>query len=152
MSDIDQALINAEVLEDYYLSNGWDAIKEETDMDTFGYRFLRLNSQTLALVELYPSSYLPEVCLEIYVEFPYINNVKIPKVTSFKELEEWKEDCRFGFQVAVRTAKFYPILDYSEKLKTEEREIVLWNLLDPLTFWDEFVPLFDNDYNLILRD
>jgi len=121
-------------------------------MDTFGYRFLRLNSETLALVEIYPPVYLPEPCQEIYPEIPYIDGVKLPPVTNFTQLEEWKEDCRFGFNVAVKVAKFYPIIDYTEQLNTEERETILWKILDPLVYWDEFIPLFDNNFNLILRD
>lgn len=123
-------------------------------MDTFGYRFLRLNSETLALVEVYPPLYLPEPCQEYYLESldsPYATNVPIPRVNNFKQLKEWIEDCKFGFNVAVRTAKFYPIIDYTDQLKTEEREIVLWKILDPLVYWDEFIPLFDNQFNFILR-
>ena len=120
-------------------------------MGTFGYRFLRLNSQTLALVEVYPPVYLPEPCQEIYAKAPYIDQVKLPSVNNFIQLREWEEDCMFGFNVAVRVAKFYPILDYSDRLKTEEREVTLWAILDPLVYWDEFIPLFDNEYNPILR-
>jgi hypothetical protein len=126
-------------------------------MDTFGYRFLRLNSETLALVEVYLPSYLPEPCQEIYPYEPYLQAERLscikqilPTIT-FQRVEDWKEECEFGFNVAVRTAKFYPIMDYTTRLKTEEREAILWKILDPLVYWDEFVPLFDNEFNLILR-
>ena len=118
------------------------------------YRFLRLNSETLALVEIYPDSDIPEVCQELYLEPPYLTEKRLQLMNTLYDSEqiiEWEESCRFGFNLAVRIAKFYPVIDYSSKLKTEERELVLWKMLDPLTYWDEFCPLFDNEYNLILR-
>lgn len=121
---------------------------------TVDYRFLRLNSQTLALVEIYPDSNIPEVCQELYLQHPYLSIERWRLVNSTlkpKQLEKWKKDIHSAFTVAVKIAKSYSIIDYLDKLKTEEREVVLWKILDPLTYWDEFVPLFDNEFNLILR-
>ena len=112
------------------------------------YRFLRLNSTTFALVELHPSSNTPEVCQELYFKPPYLTEKRMlamRRIFNTQQIKEWREECEYGLNVAVREAKYY--------YKTEKnQEVLLWNLLDPLTYWDEFVPLFDNDYNLILRN
>ena len=117
------------------------------------YRFLRLNSTTLALVELHPNLDIPEVCQELYFQPPYLTEQRMlamRRILNTTEIKEWREECEYGFNVAVREAKYYPTINY---YKTEKnREVLLWNLLDPLTYWDEFVPLFDNEYNYILRD
>ena len=117
------------------------------------YRFLRLNSTTFALVELHPNSDTPEVCQELYFQPPYLTEKRMlamRRIFNTQQIKEWREECEYGFNVAVREAKYYSTIDY---YKTEKnQEVLLWNLLDPLTYWDEFVPLFDNDYNLILRN
>jgi len=116
------------------------------------YRFLRLNSNTLALVELYPNSDIPEVCQIQYLEAPYFTEERLTvmrKINNTKQIKEWKEDCKFSFNLAVREAKFYSEINYYRTEKNWEK--LLWGRLDPLIYWDEFVPLFDNDYNLILR-
>lgn len=117
------------------------------------YRFLRLSANKLALVELYPFSQKPEQCQELYPAFPYLSDKRLKTVKLFMSAKEWKEDCKKGFELAVEEAKLYPIIDYRGVLG-ELREVLLWNYLNPLddeVFWDEFVPLFNNDYNFILR-
>jgi hypothetical protein len=44
-------------------------------------------------------------------------------------------------------------IDFSD-YQEEVRERILWNYLDPLedVKWDEYCPLFDNEYKFILRD
>ena len=117
------------------------------------YRFFRLNSTTFALVELHPNSNTSEVCQELYFQPPYLTEKRMlamRRIFNTQQIKEWKEECEYGFNVAVREAKYYSTID---PYKTEKnQEVLLWNLLDPLTYWDEFVPLFDNDYNLILRN
>lgn len=117
------------------------------------YRYLRLNSTTFALVELHPNSDTPEVCQELYFQPPYLTEKRMlamRRIFNTQQIKEWREECEYGFNVAVREATYYSIINY---YKTEKnQEVLLWNLLDPLTYWDEFVPLFDNDHNLILRD
>ena len=117
------------------------------------YRFFRLNSTTFALVELHPNSDTPEVCQELYFQPPYLTEkrmLSMRRIFNTQQIKEWKEECEYGFNVAVREAKYYSTINY---YKTEKnQEVLFWNLLDPLTYWDEFVPLFDNYYNLILRD
>ena len=116
------------------------------------YRFLRLNSNTLALVELYPNSDIPEVCQIQYLETPYSTEERLTvmrRIYNTRQIKEWKEDCKFSFNLAVREARFYSEIDYYRTEKNWEK--LLWGRLDPLIYWDEFVPLFDNTYNLILR-
>jgi hypothetical protein len=116
------------------------------------YRFLRLNSNTLVLVELYPNSDTPEVCQIQYLEPPYLTKERLEterKSKNTKQIKEWRDDCKFAFNLAVREAKFYPEINYYRTEKNWEK--LLWGRLDPLVYWDEYVPLFDNDYNLILR-
>ena len=116
------------------------------------YRFLRLNSNTLALVELYPNSDIPEVCQIQYLETPYFTEERLTvmrRIYNTRQIKEWKEDCKFSFNLAVREARFYSEIDYYRTEKNWEK--LLWGRLDPLIYWDEFVPLFDNTYNLILR-
>lgn len=118
------------------------------------YRFLRLGADKLALVELYPFSNKPERCGELYPEYPYLSSERMQTVKLFMSLEDWVQDCKEGFELAVEEAKLYPIIDY-RGTTGEQKGVLLWNYLDPLEeeiFWDEYVPLFDNDYNFILRN
>lgn len=127
-------------------------------MDTFGYRFLRLNSETLALVEVHSNSDIPEVCQELYPYPPYLTDSRKKLLDSYYNSEgigEWKKTQEHEFNLAVKEACNLRVIDYSDTKSycstIEEREVVLWKILDPLTYWDEFVPLFDNEFNLILR-
>lgn len=119
------------------------------------YRFLRLNSTTLALVELYSFSNKPEVCQQLYPHYPYLSRDRYKLLTdsnNLEKLKDWIAECETDFKLAISEASNYPDIDYEDYIG-EVRERVLWNYLDPLedVIWDEYVPLFDNSYNFILR-
>ena len=116
------------------------------------YRFLRLNSEQLALVEFYPFSLVPEPTKCLYPYPPYLTNERL-KWSNILEPRDWVTDWKYAFDLAVEEAKSFLVIDYLDKL-WEEREAILWGFLDPLQeiVWDEYCPLFDNDFNLILRD
>lgn len=120
------------------------------------YRFLRLSSNLLALVEIMPDSLIPEPSTCLYPQKPYLtpqreNLVRI--LYGQEGFDAWRLECDLAFCLAVKEAKKYRMIDYSTKSGTE-RDVILWNFLDPLDpiYWDEFVPLFDNTFELILRD
>jgi hypothetical protein len=124
------------------------------------YRFLRLNSTTLALVEIYPFSSSfpskPEVCQQLYPYFPYLSKERFEILTSIyspEELKDWIKEQENDFRLSISEACNYPDIDFGDYHK-EVRERILWNYLDPLeeVKWDEYCPLFDNDYKFILRD
>ena len=120
------------------------------------YRFLRLNPTALALVEIYQFSDKPEVCQQLYPVAPYLSYSRLSflkSVNDKKKLKEWIKEQEYDFRMAISEACNYPDIDYEDYIgKVKER--VLWNYLDPLedVFWDEYCPLFDNDYKFILRD
>lgn len=120
------------------------------------YRFLRLNSQTLALVELHPKNPLPQPTTCIFPEFPYLTPQRleiqkkiIGESSNQNLIINWTKD----FCLAVEQAEKYPVIDYQDKVG-KNREIILWSYLDPLEdiYWDEYAPLFDNNLDLILRE
>lgn len=120
---------------------------------TVKYRFLRLNSTTLALVEFQPNSDIPQVCQRLYFKSPYLTEGRLLAMNSIfnsQQMKEWKEECKKYFNLAVKEAKFYDVINYYKTEKNWEK--LLWGKLDPLVYWDEFVPLFDNEFNFIFRD
>lgn len=116
------------------------------------YRFLRLNSEQLALVEFYPFSLVPEPTTCLYPYFPYLTKERL-KCANILEPKDWITDWKYSFELAVEEAKNFPVIDYRDKL-WKEREVMLWGFLDPLQeiVWDKYCPLFDNEFRLILRD
>lgn len=119
------------------------------------YRFLRLNSTTLALVEIYPFSIKPEVCQQLYPYFPYLSKERFEILTSIyshEELKNWIKEQENDFRLAVSEASNYPDIDFNNNGYVT-KEMILWSYLDPLeeVKWDEYCPLFDNEYKFILR-
>lgn len=119
------------------------------------YRFLRLNSEQLALVEFYPFSIKPEVCQQLYPVTPYLTYSRLSllgSIYSTEELEKWVKEQEYSFRLAVSEASNYPDIDFN-KSSFVTKEVMLWNYLNPLeeVFWDEYCPLFDNNYSFILR-
>lgn len=106
------------------------------------YRFLRLSTNLLALVEVFPDSNVPQATTCIYPYKPYLTNSR--------ELVESVYEQEFSFQKAVVEAKRKPILEF-KCTEPEYREICLWVYRDPLVYWDEYCPLFDNQFNYVLR-
>lgn len=119
------------------------------------YRFLRLNSKTLALVELHSNKALPQPTTCIYPEFPYLTpqRLEIQKKMFCGSSELWVNTWESDFDRAVEQAEKYPVIDYQDKVG-KDREVILWSYLDPLedVYWDEYAPLFDNNLDLILRE
>lgn len=116
------------------------------------YRFLRLNSEQLALVEIYPFNNKPEPTTCLYPEFPYLSPERVLLAKILKD-SDWLTDWKYSFNLAVTEAKNYPEIDYRSSI-SDVREVILWNYLNPLDteiHWDEYCPLFDNHYNYILR-
>jgi hypothetical protein len=120
------------------------------------YRFLRLYANLLALVELHPSSNIPQATTCLYPVSPYLSDLRKDLVRFWQgedELQDWLVDCQFSFELAVAEAKRHPIIDYRNKFG-RDKEVCLWSYLNPLEEigWDEYCPLFDNNYNYVLRD
>lgn len=119
------------------------------------YRFLRLNSQTLALVEIHPNNPIPQPTTCVYPESPYLTPQRLE--TEKKIVGSDSRHCKiflgWNFDIAVEQAEESPVIDYQDKIG-KEREVILWNYLDPLEdiYWDEYAPLFDNNLDLILRE
>lgn len=160
---IKKALGKVRSHQEVWVKGGYEALanqfEEEFSMNIVSvkYRFLRLNSNTLALVELYSFSNKPEVCQQLYPEAPYLTSSRLSLLKSVyvsdEELEEWREEQECEFRMAISEACNYPDIDYTDYVG-KVRERIMFNYLDPLedTFWDEYCPLFDNNYNFILRN
>ena len=116
------------------------------------YRFLRLNSEQLALVEFYPFSLVPEPTKCLYPYAPYLTKERL-RCANLLESKNWITEWKYSFDLAVEEAKNFPVIDYRDKL-WKEREAILWSFLDPLQeiVWNEYCPLFDNEYKFILGD
>lgn len=116
------------------------------------YRFLRLSTNLLALVELHPGSNVPQATTCLYPYEPYLTEGRKSVVNIFEDLKEWLVDQELALELAIDEAKRKPIIDYRNK-SGRSRDICLWNYLDPLeeVVWGEYCPLFDNEFNYILR-
>lgn len=119
------------------------------------YRFLRLSNNLLALVELHPNSNLPESTTCLYPSLPYLSNTRKNLVRFWQgedELQDWLVDCQFSFELAISEAKRSQVIDYRNK-SGRSREVCLWSYLNPLeeVKWDEYCPLFDDEFNYVLR-
>jgi hypothetical protein len=115
------------------------------------YRFLRLSDNLLALVEVHPDSYIPQPTVCLYPEPPYLTDSRKSVVSLFESIEEWISDQKLALYLAVEEAKRKPVIEF-KCTNPEYREVCLWVYRDPLVYWDEYCPLFDNNYNYILRD
>jgi len=120
------------------------------------YRFLRLSSDRLALVEIHPNKDLPQPTTCVYPYPPYLTPQRLEtekKIVGTDSKRLCEVFLGWNFDIAVEEAEAHPVIDYQDKIG-KEREVVLWNYLDPLEEikWDEYSPLFDNDLNLILRE
>lgn len=115
------------------------------------YRFLRL-STNLALVELHPSSNVPQPTTCLYPKPPYLSETRKTVISALEDIDDWLFDQHLAFTLAIAEAKRYPIIDYCNK-SGRSRDVCLWNYLDPLeeVEWDEYCPLFDNEFNYVLR-
>ena len=114
------------------------------------YRFLRLSTNLLALVELLPKCDIPQPTTCLYPHEPYLTEGRKSVVSIFEDLKEWLVDQEFALELAIDEAKRHSIIEY-KCTEPEYREICLWVYRDPLVYWDEYCPLFDNDYNYVLR-
>lgn len=118
------------------------------------YRFLRLNAERLALVEVHPNTPIPQPTTCIYPSFPYLTSqrLKFQKEIFRGNNKFWIAHWKKEFDLAIKKAEEYFAIDYQDKIG-KDREMILWSYLDPLedVYWDEYAPLFDNDLNLILR-
>lgn len=114
------------------------------------YRFLKLSSNLFALVEIYPNNPEPQICQELYPVKPYLTDNRINAVRSmmsgWKSYQDWISDCFRGYESAVEEAKDHYCTIYDLE---KQKQLLLLNCLEP--YWDEFVPLFDSEYNPILR-
>jgi len=119
------------------------------------YRFLRLSADRLALVEIHPNTPVPQPTTCIYPHSPYLTSqrLKFQKEIFRGNDELWIAYWKKEFDLAVKEAEEHFVIDYQDKIG-KNREVILWNYLDPLEEikWDEYAPLFDNDLNLILRE
>jgi len=117
---------------------------------TVRYRFLKLSSNLLALVEFYPNNPEPQVCQALYPVKPYLTDNRINAVRSmmsgWKSYRNWISDCFKDYESAVEEAEDYWWIVYNSE---KQKQLLLLNCLEP--YWDEFVPLFDTEYNPILR-
>jgi hypothetical protein len=114
------------------------------------YRFLRLSTNLLALVELHPGSKVPQPTVCLYPEPPYLTDSRKSVVSLFENIEEWITDQKLALYLAVEEAKRKPVIEY-KCTNPEYREVCLWVYRDPLVYWDEYCPLFDNEFNYVLR-
>jgi len=115
------------------------------------YRFLRLSANLLALVELLPGCNIPQPTTCLYPEFPYLTDSRKSKANNiFENLEEWIEDQSLALELAVEEAKRKSIIEFNCN-HPEYREVCLWVYRDPLVYWDEYCPIFDNEFNYVLR-
>lgn len=116
------------------------------------YRFLRLSTNLLALVELHPNSNVPQPTTCLYPYKPYLTEGResVVRVSIFEDFDEWIVDQKLALYLAVEEAKRKPIVVF-QCTNPEHREICLWVYRDPLVYWDEYCPLFDNEFNYVLR-
>lgn len=115
------------------------------------YRFLRLSTNLLALVELIPGCNIPQPTTCLYPCEPYLTDSRKSVINLFEDLQEWLIDQNFAVRLAVEEAKSKPVIEFT-CTNPEYREICLWVYRDPLVYWDEYCPLFDNDFNYVLRE
>lgn len=114
------------------------------------YRFLRLSTNLLALVELLPRCNVPQATTCLYPYEPYLTNSRKSVVSIFEDFDEWIDDQKLALYLAVEEAKRHPVIEF-KCTNPEYREICLWAYRDPLVYWDEYCPLFDNEFNYVLR-
>lgn len=117
------------------------------------YRFLRLSTNLLALVELHLSSDVPQPTTCLYPQEPYLTKSRksVVSISLFEDLEEWIDDQKLALYLATEEAKRHSVIEF-KCTNPEYREICLWVYRDPLVYWDEYCPLFDNEFNYILRE
>lgn len=115
------------------------------------YRFLRLSTNLLALVELSSGCNIPQATTCLYPFPPYLTENRKYVVGLFENTIEWLVDQEFALELAVDEAKRHSIIDFKCS-NPEYREVCLWVYRDPLVYWDEYCPLFDNEFNYILRE
>ena len=115
------------------------------------YRFLRLSANLLALVELLPGCNIPQPTTCLYPLPPYLTENRKSVVGLFENTVEWLVDQEFALKLAIEEAKRKPVIEF-KCTNPEYREVCLWVYRDPLVYWDEYCPLFDNEYNYVLRD
>lgn len=115
------------------------------------YRFLRLSANLLALTELQPDSNVPQATTCLYPKPPYLTEGRKYVLSVFEDFDEWLVDQEFALELAIGEAKKKPTLEF-KCTEPEYREICLWVYRDPLVYWDEYCPLFDNEFNYVLRD
>lgn len=114
------------------------------------YRFLRLSTNLLALVKLHPGSNVPQPTTCLYPTIPYLTEGRKSVVSIFEDFNEWIEDQELALYLAIEEAKRHSVIEF-KCTNLEYREICLWAYRDPLVYWDEYCPLFDNEFNYVLR-
>ena len=115
------------------------------------YRFLKLSTDLLALVELLPGCNIPQPTTCLYPYKPYLTEGRKSVVSIFEDFDEWLDDQKLALYLAVEEAKRHSIIEF-KCTEPEYREICLWVYRDPLVYWDEYCPLLDNELNYVLRE